>query len=112
MLSKTLIVFSFFSFFVCSVYAQRQTVTVEGIVLEKSTKTPLPGATLLIEETRKGYVSDESGRFKFSIEKGNYTLLTSFVGYQSARTKLSASNNQKLEIVLADNTALEEDRPG
>ena len=108
MLSKTLIVFSFFSFFVCSVYAQRQTVTVEGIVLEKSTKTPLPGATLLIEETRKGYVSDESGRFKFSIEKGDYTLLTSFVGYQSARTKLSASNNQKLEIVLADNTALEE----
>lgn len=108
MLSKTLIVFSFFFFFVFSVFAQRQMVTIEGTVLEKATKIPLPGATLFIEETRSGYISDESGRFKFSIEKGNYTLTTSFVGYQSNKTKISAPGNQKLEISLSDNTALGE----
>jgi len=108
MLGKAFIFFSFFFFFVFSVLAQRQTVVIEGVILEQSTKTPLPGATLFIEETHKGYISDESGRFKFSIEKGDYTLITSFVGYQSNRTKLSAAGNQMLEITLSDNTALGE----
>lgn len=100
----------FFLFFlnVFPVIAQKQTVTIEGVVLEKATKAPLPGATLIIEETRHGSVSDESGRFKFSIEKGNYTLTTSFVGNQSSRIKISASENQTLEILLSDNTALDE----
>lgn len=108
MLNRTFFYFSLFSIIVFPVLAQRQTITIEGIVLEKSTNSPLPGATLVVEETRNGYISDESGRFKFSIEKGNYALITSFVGCQSDRTTISASGNQKLKIILSESTELEE----
>ncbi|MDD4515596.1 TonB-dependent receptor [Massilibacteroides sp.] len=104
------ILFSIVLLFLITVHslAQQQTVTIEGIVLEKSSKTPLAGATIAIAEIGKGYISDESGYFKFSSPTGNYTLITSFVGYESNKTKISASTNQKLEIVLSSNTDLDE----
>ncbi len=98
----------FTSAFINSIYAQNQTVKIEGVILDKSSETPLPGATLYIEETRQGYIADESGYFSFSLRKGNYTLVSSFVGYQSRKTKISATQNLKLEIHMSDQTALEE----
>ncbi|MCB9285489.1 MAG: TonB-dependent receptor [Lewinellaceae bacterium] len=46
---------------------------------------PLPGAHVLIKETGKGVLTDESGRFRVEgLERGLYTLLASYLGYQDA----------------------------
>lgn len=108
MLNYKLFILVIFCFFTTSLYAQSQSVTIEGVIVEKSSDSPLPGATIMVEETRQGYISDDSGRFRFSLKKGSYTLVTSFVGYHSDRTKIDASANQKLRIRLSDNTALGE----
>ena len=108
MLKKAFVTLTILYIIIFPLFAQTQTVTIEGVILDQSAGTVLPGATILITETRQGYISDESGRFKFSIKKGEYTLQTSFVGYKSNRMKLTASSNQKLKIQLSDNTSLNE----
>ncbi|MDD4115693.1 MAG: TonB-dependent receptor [Massilibacteroides sp.] len=100
--------FTFLNVLFHQLFAQSQRITVEGVILEKGSEAPLPGATLFIEETRQGYVSDEDGRFSFSLKTGDYTLVTSFVGYQSRKTKIRATENLILEIRMSDQTALDE----
>lgn len=108
MQNKKIVIFFFLFLLIISASAQNKVSTIEGLVLEESSKTPLPGATILIEETRKGYVSDESGRFSFPIAEGSYTLTISFVGYKSSKVKIKVPSNRILEVLLADNTALKE----
>lgn len=108
MLNKKLILFFLFHLSIISLSAQNKNIIIEGVVLDKSSGTPLPGATLLIEETRSGCIADEAGRFRLAVAKGEYLLIVSFVGYKSNRTKINASENQKLVVKMLENTELEE----
>jgi hypothetical protein len=42
---------------------------------------PLPFATVLIKETKQNTATDENGKYSFSIQPGNYTLVLSYLGY-------------------------------
>lgn len=108
MSNKKLLLLFFIYLFTPSLIAQNKNSTLEGIIMDKSSGSPLPGATLFIEETRNGYITDDSGRFKFSLPKGDYSLIVSFVGYKSYRTRINTSSNQTLKIDLLENTELEE----
>ncbi len=62
---------------------------------------PLPGATVLLLETRQGAIADEQGNFELSASKsGVYTLLVSFVGFEQLTRTLEVPSTEPLQISL------------
>lgn len=58
--------------------------TIAGKVLDSQTKEPLPSATVQIENTTRGVVSDAEGRFVLDgIRASQVRLVISFVGYET-----------------------------
>ena len=51
---------------VLSVSAQTEKERITGIVIDYTSEEPLPGATIFIEELKKGDVADKHGEFSFS----------------------------------------------
>lgn len=78
-----------FSLFIASLFANAQdaqpcSFTVIGIVMDRSTNTPLPFATVLVEDTKIGVVTNEKGEFKLTdICKPEIDLIISFLGYKT-----------------------------
>lgn len=72
-------------------------ITVEGIVVDKETNEPLPGAKIEIKELKTEIYSDFDGKFIIqSFKPGIYTLNASLISYQSKELKefnLSSPNN-------------------
>jgi len=55
---------------------------IAGIILDKSTGVPLPGANIVVVGTNMGTVSDEEGNFVIlNVPPGQYALRASFLGY-------------------------------
>jgi TonB-linked SusC/RagA family outer membrane protein len=72
-----------------------------GVVVDLSTRQPLPGAVVRIKGTTHAVSADKDGKFNFVTgQKFPYTLLISFVGYQS---KELIANGSPVEIQLAEN---------
>lgn len=65
--------------------AAQSPATVTGRVVEAGTGTPIPAASVLLEGTTAGAATDVDGAFSFetTVPAGDYTLRTSFVGYQT-----------------------------
>ncbi|NQV77939.1 MAG: SusC/RagA family TonB-linked outer membrane protein [Lutibacter sp.] len=94
-------------FFAQNIFAQTANIT--GTVTSKEDSQPLPGASVFIENTSVGGVTDFDG--KFNIEaKGvsGKSLIISFIGYKTAKVSLTGQN-QTINIELeTDANALDE----
>ncbi len=78
---------------------------IRGVVTD-ATGQPVPGATVIVEGTTKGTVTDIDGKFELNVEKGA-VLKISFIGYSSQ--SIVVSNQTELNIVLKeDQTSLQE----
>lgn len=89
--------------------AQNLAQTVRGTVVDKITKSPLPGASVIILGTDPivGATTDLDGNFKISnVPVGNISLRISFVGYKELILPNIIVNSGK-EVVL--NVPIEED---
>jgi len=75
--------------------------TVSGYIKDASNGETLIGATVYIQETGSGVLSNEYGFYSITLEPGVYQLQFSYLGYddQIVSTDLSASN-RKLDIEL------------
>jgi len=61
---------------------------ITGVVTDAETAEPLPGANVIIEGTTMGAGTDIHGRYVIlNVPPGLYTLLFSYVGYQTVRIK-------------------------
>ncbi|GHN03259.1 prevent-host-death protein [Cytophagales bacterium WSM2-2] len=83
--------------------AQTLTQTVRGTVTDKISKTPLPGATVIVQNSDPmiGVTTDADGNFKLSsVPVGNQTIKISFIGYKDAVLPNVVVNSGK-ETVLA-----------
>ncbi|WP_439481658.1 TonB-dependent receptor [Cyclobacterium plantarum] len=92
-----------------SLDAQTLTQTVRGKVVDLVSKTPLPGATVLLLNTNPlmGTVTDLDGEFKIQqVPVGTHILRVSFVGYEEIILPNVIVNSGK-ELVL--NISIEED---
>ena len=67
-----------------SAFPQQITQNIRGRLLDKETKTPLIGATImLLSDTTLGTTTDEGGYFKISnVALGRHKLLVQYLGYQ------------------------------
>jgi outer membrane receptor protein involved in Fe transport len=82
-----------------------QTGTINGIVVDESNGSSLPGANIIIKELNKSVSSDSDGKFIFrNIPVGVYELKLVYIGYQS---KLVSEVNVVLNETTVLNIALD-----
>ncbi|SHN33259.1 TonB-linked outer membrane protein, SusC/RagA family [Cyclobacterium lianum] len=85
--------------------AELAPIDVTGTVKDENGE-PLPGATITVENTSTGTVSDIDGNFSINVEEGA-VLVISFIGYQP--TRITVGNQTQYDVQLElDDSALEE----
>ena len=80
--------------------------TFTGVVSDGNDNTPIPGVSVFLENTSFGAVTDFDGNyvFKATLEDGEFTLLASYLGYSTKRTKINLGTAQDIvtDIVLTE----------
>jgi len=102
----------FFSlFFACSFSVLAQKQTVSGLVKDSFLGETVVGANVLIKGTLTGAVTDIDGEFTLLLDKGNYTLEVSYVGYVSASQDIVVADKPvyltfSLETIILDGVSI------
>lgn len=100
-------------FFISALSYAQDTGSISGNLLDfESNNEPLIFAKVLIKETGAEVLSDEKGLFKFeNLNNGEYTLVSSFTGYNTKETKVTVASNKiaNAKIVLEASTISLED---
>jgi len=95
-------------FILCLINGYAQKGTLKGILSDKSTGETLIGATVSIDGTSLGGVTDIDGRYSIEqIEPGNYAVRISYVGYTQesiAGVVIQAGKTTTLDFKLSNNT--------
>ena len=98
----------FLCFFSQAVPALSQPV-IRGIVTDRETGEPLPSATVQIEGTYSGTITNQDGRFAIAAERFPVPLLIRYLGYEAERVKVEDVDEQPVLIPLSPSvTRLEE----
>lgn len=80
--------------------------TISGSVSEKS-NTTLPGATIKLKNKSAGTTADKQGKYQLTnLKAGNYTLLVSYLGYQTIEKNITINADQTLDFVLVQSAFL------
>ena len=98
-----------FALITCLAQAQQLTQTIRGNVVDKISKTSLPGATVIVLNTDPiiGATTDPDGNFKLTkVPVGLHSIKISFIGYKELILPNITVNSGK-EVVL--NIPIEED---
>lgn len=101
------IAFIFFLSFSFASFSQTLKQTVRGVVLDKQTQSPLPGAIVCVLNTNplKATLTDENGKFRLdSIVIGRWAIKVSYISYKEKTQTVILTSSK--EIVL--NIELEE----
>lgn len=78
-----------------------QVKSIQGIVKDSESKSPLQNANVLIKGTSTGTTSDEDGRFVLSGKfSESDTILISFVGYKNYSKQISQLNEDQIIVEL------------
>ncbi len=89
----------FFLFLFVSILTNAQKFTISGKVVNNKQEA-LNRASVMVKETNQGTSSDKNGAFQLNLEKGNYTLLISYIGFKSVQKKIALTENKDLTFVL------------
>ena len=85
-----------------STFAQKHFQSIYGQVLDKQTKTPLPGATIIVENSNPKLVasSDQDGNFVINqVPIGRQILNVTYLGYLPLKTEAIILTSAKSSIV-------------
>lgn len=73
---------------------------ISGIIQEKGTRRPLKKAAFFIKELNKEIRTDKEGKFKFTLEKGKYTVSIPVVGYEKFETEIDVRENENMILTF------------
>lgn len=80
--------------------------SISGTVSEKSGKT-LPGASVTLKNSAAGIITDKQGKYQFNnLKTGNYTLIVSYLGYQTVEKTVKVGSNEIVDMTLAPSAFL------
>jgi iron complex outermembrane receptor protein len=79
-------------------FAQNATLT--GTIRDAAGQ-PLTGASVQIQGSKGGVISDNSGGFSLTTTPGKHTLVVSYVGYTTQRTEITVDGNTTQDITLS-----------
>jgi len=71
--------------------ANAQSFTISGKISTKN-NSPLPGATVLIKNSKTGTSSDFDGKFQLKVAKGSYRIEARYIGYATASKSVTITN--------------------
>lgn len=75
--------------------------TIKGVITDKETGEPLPGAGILLENTYIATASENDGAYELrNIKKGKYLMQVSFIGYKTAKREINLVDNLSFDIKL------------
>ena len=63
------------------------------------TGTPLPGATVIVDETNRGVATDFDGNFSIDAEQGEVLVIT-YIGYADQRLTVGSQDNYTINLSL------------
>ncbi|MGB0879226.1 MAG: TonB-dependent receptor [Polaribacter sp.] len=91
-----------FLFLLASIFANAQTFIFFGKVVDEHQK-PLVGATILVNNVKKGTSTNFKGNFTLNLAKGIHTIQVSYVGYKAKLEEVNINGNQNIIIQLVSN---------
>ena len=81
----------------------QNTAELSGKITDKATQKPLIGADIYLKELKKGTNADAQGNYHLKgIPEGNYTILCSYLGYQTFSRKIYLKGQEHLDISLKE----------
>ncbi|HRG33196.1 MAG: TonB-dependent receptor [Saprospiraceae bacterium] len=79
-----------------SMYAQ--SATIQGTILDKTTKEPIIGATIMVEGSQTGTTSDFDGKFTLrNLTAGKLTVAINYIGYKKVTKEYTLDKDSKIE---------------
>ena len=86
-----------------------QTGKITGTIMDGEFNEPMAFANVLIKNTTKGTTSDFDGKYIIDVEAGNYTLVFSYIGYQTIEISdvVVKSNDEVIVDVTLNTNSLE-----
>lgn len=86
------------------------TADITGVVLDKTSKEPLIGASIQIDGTSIGTITDIDGNFSLPCSDGTYNVVIRYLGYETLMLdKIRLTDKNKYDFELAEaSTALNE----
>ncbi|GAB3893058.1 TonB-dependent receptor [Larkinella knui] len=80
---------------------------ISGYIREAGTNKPISGASVFVQETRRGAITDREGFYNLTVASGTYTLSISHLGYIRFEQKVTVPPNRNLNnISLLPDTQL------
>ena len=81
----------------------QNTAELSGKITDKATQKPLIGADIYLKELKKGTNADTQGNYHLKgIPEGNYTIIGSYLGYQTFSRKIYLKGQERLDISLKE----------
>jgi len=103
-----LLFLSLLLFIAISAYGQKK-FTISGTIKDKATGEQLIGATVRIQELpQSGTATNSYGFYSLSAPKGEYSLVFTYIGYETIVQKVSLTKNQGINIALSAKVELNE----
>ncbi len=96
--------------FIITVFSTMQlfSQSIQGVILNKENNNPIQNANISIVNSTQGTVSNTDGIFSINYsEKEIFTLLVSYIGFESSLLKLSSENAQKELIIKLQPTTIQ-----
>lgn len=84
-----------------------QTMSITGKVIDKNNQEPIIGASILIEGTSNGTITDTEGRFELSNIPDTANLVISYIGYTTQAHPVKGKTNFNIALV-EESEALDE----
>jgi hypothetical protein len=81
----------------CSVYGFAQSRQISGNITDEN-GLPVPGASVLIKDSRRGTMTDFDGNFELGVNDGE-TLVVSFIGYLTREVAIDNRNTYSLSLI-------------
>lgn len=96
------VLFLFLCLPLANVLAQSK-VTLSGEIKEKD-GTPLSPVTIAVANTTTGTYTNEKGHYSISLLPGKYTLVISFLGYETIQAPIDIRSNKKMNFVMEESS--------
>jgi len=91
--------FLFITLFICTISVAQNKGTISGLLTDKETNNQaLPFANVLVKGTNISANTDIDGKYSLNVNPGNYTLIFSFVGYESVEKPVTVKANETITV--------------
>jgi len=87
----------------CFLATAQEKFTLSGTISDSNSNETLIGVNLFIPELKTGVTTNEYGFYSITIPKGNYSVLISYMGYQTLEESIQLSQNTKTNFKLLTN---------